>query len=94
MIRISPYMRFKIHPKKNRAITLMAITALLGAGCGKKQEMVFDRPPAPVTIAAAWTRTCRSTWIRSANASRVKWSRFGPRYPDELRISTLPTART
>ena len=39
MIRISPYMRFKIHPKKNRAMTLMAITALLGAGCGKKQEM-------------------------------------------------------
>ena len=53
MIRISPYGRFKIHPKKNRAMTLMAITALLGAGCGKKQEMAFNRPPAPVAIAAA-----------------------------------------
>ena len=53
MIRISPYVRFKIHPKKNSAMTLMAVTALLGAGCGKKQEMAFDRPPAPVTVAAA-----------------------------------------
>ncbi|MBO0861183.1 MAG: efflux RND transporter periplasmic adaptor subunit [Chloracidobacterium sp.] len=43
----------KKHLKKNRALTLMAITAILGAGCGKKQEMKFERPPAPVTVAAA-----------------------------------------
>lgn len=43
----------KIHLKKSRALTLMAITAILGAGCGKKQEMSFDRPPAPVMVAVA-----------------------------------------
>jgi multidrug efflux system membrane fusion protein len=43
----------KTHPKKSSALTLMAITAILAAGCGKKQEMSFDRPPAPVTVAAA-----------------------------------------
>jgi membrane fusion protein, multidrug efflux system len=43
----------KIRPKKSSALTLMAITAILGAGCGKKQEMAFERPPAPVTVAAA-----------------------------------------
>ncbi|HZF41135.1 MAG TPA: efflux RND transporter periplasmic adaptor subunit [Blastocatellia bacterium] len=53
MNRVSSYIHFKIHPKKNRALTLMAITALLGAGCAKKQAMSFDRPPAPVTVAAA-----------------------------------------
>ena len=56
MIRISPYVHFKTHSKKSRAVTLMAITAILGAGCGKKQEMSFDRPPAPVTVAAAVTQ--------------------------------------
>ena len=56
MKRISPYVHFKILPKKNRALTLMAITTLLGAGCGKKQEMSFDRPPAPVTVATAVTQ--------------------------------------
>src|SRR5215831_13350793 len=48
--------QMKIYPKKNRALILMAITAILGAGCGKKQEMTFDRPPAPVTVAAAVTQ--------------------------------------
>jgi multidrug efflux system membrane fusion protein len=43
----------KIHLKKSGALTLMAITAILGAGCGKKQEMSFERPPAPVTVAVA-----------------------------------------
>jgi membrane fusion protein, multidrug efflux system len=43
----------EIHPKKSRAIILIAITAILGAGCGKNQEMSFDRPPAPVTVATA-----------------------------------------
>src|SRR5215813_7909228 len=56
MNRVSPYIHFKIHQKKTRAMTLMAITALLGAGCGKKQEMAFNRPPAPVTVAAAVTQ--------------------------------------
>jgi membrane fusion protein, multidrug efflux system len=53
MNRVSPYTHFKTHPKKTRALTLLTITALLGAGCGKKQEMAFSRPPAPVTVAAA-----------------------------------------
>lgn len=43
----------KIVPKKSRALTLIAITTILGAGCGKNQEMSFDRPPAPVTVATA-----------------------------------------
>jgi multidrug efflux system membrane fusion protein len=46
----------KIHPKKNRALILIVITSILGAGCGKKQEMAFVRPPAPVTVAAAVTQ--------------------------------------
>jgi multidrug efflux system membrane fusion protein len=53
MNRVSPYIHIKIHPKKNSALTLIAITALLGAGCAKKQAMSFDRPPAPVAVAAA-----------------------------------------
>jgi membrane fusion protein, multidrug efflux system len=56
MNRVSPYIHFKWRPKKTGALTLMAITALLGAGCGKKQEMAFSRPPAPVTVAAAVTQ--------------------------------------
>lgn len=54
MNRVSPYIHFKIHPK-NRALTLMAVTALLSAGCAKEQAMSFERPPAPVTVAAAVT---------------------------------------
>jgi membrane fusion protein, multidrug efflux system len=46
----------KKHPKKSGALTLMAVTAILGAGCGKKQEISLDRPPAPVTVAAAAQR--------------------------------------
>jgi multidrug efflux system membrane fusion protein len=46
----------KIHPKKNRALMLIVITSILGAGCGKKQEMAFVRPPAPVMVAAAVTQ--------------------------------------
>jgi multidrug efflux system membrane fusion protein len=46
----------KIHPKKNRALILIVITSILGAGCGKKQEMAFVRPPAPVMVAAAVTQ--------------------------------------
>lgn len=34
----------------------MVITVLLGAGCAKKQAMSFDRPPAPVMVAAAVTQ--------------------------------------
>jgi len=48
--------QMKKHLKKNSALTLMAITAILGVGCGKKQEMAFNRPPAPVTVAAAVTQ--------------------------------------
>jgi multidrug efflux system membrane fusion protein len=43
----------KTHPKKNGALTLIALAVILGAGCGQKQEMSFDRPPAPVTVAEA-----------------------------------------
>ncbi|HEU0184321.1 MAG TPA: efflux RND transporter periplasmic adaptor subunit [Blastocatellia bacterium] len=46
----------KKHPKKSGALTLMVMTAILGAGCGKKQEMSLARPPAPVTVAAAAQR--------------------------------------
>jgi membrane fusion protein, multidrug efflux system len=53
MNRVSPYMRFEIHPMKHGALTLIAIAALLGVGCAKKQAMSFDRPPAPVMVAAA-----------------------------------------
>lgn len=56
MIRVSPYTHLKIRLKKNKALTLMGIAALLGAGCGKNQEMAFDRPPAPVTVAVAVTQ--------------------------------------
>ncbi len=53
MKRISSQVRFKKPAKKNRGLTLMAITAFLVAGCGKKQEISFERPPAPVTVATA-----------------------------------------
>src|SRR5262245_37303459 len=56
MNRVSPDVRYKIRLKKNKALTLMAMTALFGAGCGKKQAMSFDRPPSPVTVAAAVTQ--------------------------------------
>jgi len=56
MNRIPLCVHFKILPKKNTALTLIAMTTLLGAACGKKQEMSFDRPPAPVTVKAAVTQ--------------------------------------
>jgi multidrug efflux system membrane fusion protein len=43
----------RTYPKKSGALALMAMTAFLAAGCGQKQEMSFNRPPAPVMVAAA-----------------------------------------
>src|SRR5262245_4596512 len=48
--------QMKMHPKRSGALTLMAITAILGAGCRNKQEAAFNQPPAPVTVAAAITQ--------------------------------------
>jgi multidrug efflux system membrane fusion protein len=56
MNKIPSHIHSKITPKKNRALTLMAIITLLGAGCAKKQAMSFYRPPAPVAVAAAVTQ--------------------------------------
>jgi membrane fusion protein, multidrug efflux system len=44
----------KKHPNSGMALLTVAIIAM--SGCGKKEQAAFERPPAPVTVAAAVSR--------------------------------------
>jgi membrane fusion protein, multidrug efflux system len=52
----SPVTQISIKRLPNSGLALLAVAIIVMSACGKKEQAAFERPPAPVTVAAAVSR--------------------------------------